>query len=120
MLSNDERMDIVVAVISNHFNVIPTTMFCKSRVEEIVKTRQLFHCISHYYLNISLHAVGRYSLKYGWRIDHSTVLHNKNAILDLAQIYRDLATTLLELVETVRTNIEIAKNINRQPFLRVV
>jgi len=79
-LTDAEKVNAIIALTCNYFNVSKLDIESQSREREVVTPRQIAMYLIHSHCEITLKKIGK---MFGGR-DHSTVIYAKNTVLDLS------------------------------------
>lgn len=79
---DDRKIDIIVHITCNYFNIKPKETFALTREHPYKQARQIIHYLSWKHTKKSLADIGKASLKYGrpMKHDHATVLYSRNTV----------------------------------------
>ena len=79
-LSNNEMMELCMGKVSNYYKIPVETVKSKSRIREVVKSRQIYCWLMRKNTRLSFADIGK-----PLNCDHSTVIHAINTINNLIQ-----------------------------------
>ena len=97
----------IIRIVSNYYDTkILDERNLKSQKRDIVTPRQIAMHLIKKYTRLSLQQTGKIFNK-----DHSTVLHSKKTITNLALVDKKFNKELLELNVIIRTQIYISKDL---------
>jgi chromosomal replication initiator protein len=77
--TDDEKSNTIKRIVCEYYGITTSMIEYRCRKREFVEPRQVATTLTRKFTNLSLKQTG---LRYGG-IDHSTVLHNKDAVRDL-------------------------------------
>lgn len=80
-----DKLHALLSLVSNHYGLTTEILMGRCRKRKYVEARQMYFILAHEQLKVSMHKIATYI---GY--DHSSVVHGRDSINNLIELYEDV------------------------------